>query len=597
VRARLLVPVMLLLAAGTVFAAAPANLPVYIEDSHAGSFYWLIQNLPLQRDYELVLIDAHSDASEILNSDSIREKILKAAGNNQLGSLARRWRSAGAIQSFNWIEPLMPHPIAKVWWIPAESLPEAEIAQKRQEVQQEINAHEAVAPRRDGDLDNKYEVTDLNSFPWKKIEAPVVVTIDLDFFAAQEKPEEIRPRLKRILDQVLELPNIQALTFSISRPYLVSDTQADLLLYEALRYTSRVVNASIQYEPFARAGEDRSEKAKDFYRKRLPVPHYEVENASSALRTLFLQNASRLTVTQDRQRWEALLENWQREEMIPRVSLWLDDRPKGGGTEVTVDAGRKFRLRVDHVDHSLQPRIRWNVLSAAKTMYNLTDDQGFANGAPRYIVYRDEPVDAGNDRTELDGEELIPFLDKRTGLGTLRVYCEVSYGGKVYLSSVVRLSRYRGEGYTGKLTEIFNLPYVYGSALLKVDNRTSADALQGADCSHFIIYGRRREGASIPYVDPKELLPYLEPLDRFRGFRNGIAYGDHGPIAVTPELVRRGLLLHFGKHVAAVYGDRAKSNVLTGETPVVHQLEGPPEITTFGAMAAKYGQIRVMSFR
>jgi integrase len=72
-------------------------------------------------------------------------------------------------------------------------------------------------------------------------------------------------------------------------------------------------------------------------------------------------------------------------------------------------------------------------------------------------------VDAADDTAELNGEELIPFLDKKTGLGTLRVYCEVSYGGKIYLSGVIRLSRYRGEGYTGKLTEIFNLPYVYGN--------------------------------------------------------------------------------------------------------------------------------------
>jgi hypothetical protein len=66
---------------------------------------------------------------------------------------------------------------------------------------------------------------------------------------------------------------------------------------------------------------------------------------------------------------------------------------------------------------------------------------------------------------------------------------------------------------------------------------------------------------------------------------------------VTPELLRRGLLLHFGRHVAAVYESVGRSNVLTGETLVVHQLEGFPEITTFRVMAAKYSQIRIMTFR
>jgi hypothetical protein len=66
---------------------------------------------------------------------------------------------------------------------------------------------------------------------------------------------------------------------------------------------------------------------------------------------------------------------------------------------------------------------------------------------------------------------------------------------------------------------------------------------------------------------------------------------------MTPALLRKGLLLHFGKHVAAVYGNGGKSDALTGDTLVVHQLEGPPEFTTFGAMAAKYAQIRVMTFR
>ena len=91
------------------------------------------------------------------------------------------------------------------------------------------------------------------------------------------------------------------------------------------------------------------------------------------------------------------------------------------------------------------------------------------------------------------------------------------------------------------------------------------------------------------------MLPYLELIDEFTGFHNGIAYGRRGPIAITPELIRNGLLLHFGKHVAAVYQDH--QGVLNEKTLVVHQLETYPEITTFGAFAQRYKQIRIMTFK
>src|SRR5271157_3851600 len=81
-----------MLVGGVAVARAPASLPVYVEDSHAGSFYWMIRNLPLDRDYQLVLIDAHSDASEIFGSDSIRQQFMEAAGAGQLDSLEKRWR-------------------------------------------------------------------------------------------------------------------------------------------------------------------------------------------------------------------------------------------------------------------------------------------------------------------------------------------------------------------------------------------------------------------------------------------------------------------------------------------------------------------------
>jgi len=228
--------------------------------------------------------------------------------------------------------------------------------------------------------------------------------------------------------------------------------------------------------------------------------------------------------------------------------------------------------------------------------YNLTgEDEGFAIGAPKYLVYREVAIPEPKGALDLDGKSLVPFLDKKTGWGTLRVFCELTDGHQTFLSNMVCLSRFSGSGYTGKLTEIFNLPYIYGSALLRIANKPSADARFGADCSSFIIYGRRRQGWNIPYVNPKDLLPFLEPIDEFIGFKQGIAYGRLGPIVMTPELLANGLLLHFGRHVAAVYQN--DDGVLKENTSVAHQLETYPEITTFGLLARRYKEIRIMTFK
>lgn len=580
----------------TAFAHSPANLPVYFEDAHTGSFYWIIQNVPTDADYQLVLIDAHSDASEILGSDSIRHKVAQAAGDDSLDLLVRRWRAAGVIQCFNWIEPLIPHPITKVWWVAGDHLSDEQIAARRREVGQEIDAHEMALERRAGDFREKYEVLDLNHFAKLKLDQPVIVSVDLDYFAARGEAEVARSKLDRILDIAFGFPRLKAITFAISRPYLPSAQRADVLLYDAMTSVIRVINADIYFEPFAAVGEDRSERAKEFYRQRKQVPHYEVENAPSVLRTFFLQNSSRIEVNTDKERWQALLRRWASDNRVPRLGLWVDNHREEERDQHDIPADKTFRLKIENWTATPHLQLHWKVVVSAREEYNLADEhQGFADDAPKYLLYREVTVPAADGLLDVDGKTFIPFLDRRTGWGTLRVYCEIVKDKQTFRSNVIRFSRYSGEGYTGKLTEIFNLPYVYGSALLRVQGEVGADAHYGADCSNFIIYGKRREGWKIPYVDPKDLLPYLDSVDDFVGFRNGIAYGQRGPITATPDLVERGMLLHFGKHVAAIFD--ADGGALTKQTRVVHQLETYPEITTFGALAQKYKHIRIMTFK
>ena len=143
--------------AALLVAASPAAvgvnvLPIYIEDNHAGTFYWLAQRVDLDQPCTLVHFDAHSDASGIFDSDNIRDALRNVASRQSRQTLLDRWRSEGAVQCFNWIEPLMPAPIARVIWVPAKKLSAPEIRKRAQQATALLDGHIEAAPRKSGSL-------------------------------------------------------------------------------------------------------------------------------------------------------------------------------------------------------------------------------------------------------------------------------------------------------------------------------------------------------------------------------------------------------------------------------------------------------------
>src|SRR6266545_6936788 len=141
-------------------SAAAKVLPIYIEDNHAGTFYWLAQNLDLDKPCTLILFDAHSDASGIFDSEKIRGALRNVASPQDRQALLDRWRRTGAVQCFNWIEPLMPAPIARVIWVPAEKLSSPEIRKRTQAATALLDGHIEAAPRKSGSLHESYVVSD-----------------------------------------------------------------------------------------------------------------------------------------------------------------------------------------------------------------------------------------------------------------------------------------------------------------------------------------------------------------------------------------------------------------------------------------------------
>src|SRR5262245_43729825 len=179
----------LLIAAGP--AIAGKVLPVYIEDNHAGTFYWLAQNLDLDQPCTLILFDAHSDASGIFDSDNIRDALRNVASTQDRQALLDRWRDTGAVQCFNWIEPLMPAPIAKVIWVPAGKLSKSRIQTLTQQATALLDGHLEAAPRKSGSLRESYVVSDFDNLGRRLTSnEPLIVTIDLDYFSGLTASEQ-----------------------------------------------------------------------------------------------------------------------------------------------------------------------------------------------------------------------------------------------------------------------------------------------------------------------------------------------------------------------------------------------------------------------
>src|SRR6266446_8369689 len=265
---------VLLATVGPAIAEANA-LPVYIEDNHAGTFYWLAQNIDLVQHYTLILFDGHSDASGIFDSDKIREALRTVASVEDRQTLLDRWRNHGVVQCFNWIEPLMPAPIAKVIWVPAEKLSPAEIRKRTQETTAFLDGHLEAAPRKSGSLRGSYVVSDFESLQ-KHLPPtePLVITIDLDYFAGLPVAEQ-GTAFERIWDFVIERPNLRAVTFAIPRPYLKSENEGQRLLMLALTSALSLPTAQIEFEPFLTVANDHSNLAKELMARGEKLPAFD----------------------------------------------------------------------------------------------------------------------------------------------------------------------------------------------------------------------------------------------------------------------------------------------------------------------------------
>jgi hypothetical protein len=571
----------------TAVQAADARagvLPIYIEDNHAGTFYWLAQNIDLDQSYTLVLFDAHSDASGIFDSDKIRDALRDVASNEARQELLDRWRSKGTVQCFSWIEPLMPAPIEKVIWVPAEKLSASQIRERREEATAFLDGHLEAAPRKSGSLQEAYVVSDFKRLE-KQLDPnrALIVTIDLDYFAGVADAERERA-FARIWNFVIGRPNLRAITFAISRPYLKSEDDADRLLKLALTSALSLPTAQIEFEPFLTVGNDQSELAKKLMLKGEKPPSFNIAQAPQELRARMLSERQRISVSQDSARWEQLLCTWNDE--APQVHLEVKNREPCTDNVWRVPAEESADVELVVEPWTAKPeKIEWFALTPKFWRCNLTDlsaDQvGFvANAAPR-PAWNELAINCHD--SVLPIAKIENLFDRQLHCGSVRLRARAVFDGRVRETPVMELRRFVGSGFRAAITEQFGLPYLFGSGELSEASNTGPETNLGADCANFVLYALRRQGHRIPWSDPKRLRKHVDLVARS---------ATPGTPRITAEDLQRGTIIHLGTHVAAIIDDREPIGVVDENDLVAHQLPGAPELVTLGELLRERGKNR-----
>jgi Bacterial capsule synthesis protein PGA_cap len=562
----------LLIAANT----AAKVLPIYIEDNHAGTFYWLAQNLDLDQPCTLILFDAHSDASGIFDSDKIRDALRNVASPQDRQALLDRWRSKGAVQCFNWIEPLMPAPFAKVIWVPAEKLSASEIGERTQEATALLDGHLEAAPRQSGSLRESYVVSNLASLEKHLTpNQPLVVTIDLDYFAGFSGAEQ-ETAFARIWNFVIERRNLRAITFAISRPYLKDEDQAYRLLELALNSALSLPTANIEFAPFITVANDHSNLAKKLMARGEKPPAFDLAQAPQELRALILSERQRVVVRNDALRWQQLLRTWDDE--APRLHLEIKDRQASTDNVWRIPADEPDEVVLVTEPWTAKPeKIEWFVLTPKYSRCNVTDlsvDQvGFVANAASCPAWNELLIDYRGQ--VLPTNKIDGLFDRQWHCGSLRLRARAVVDGKIRETPVMELRRLNGTGFRAAISEQFGLPYLFGSGELSENSDTGPETNLGADCANFVIYALRRRGQRVPWSDPKRLRDHLELVARSAA---------PSTAKIGAEDLERGIVVHLGTHVAAMMEDRSPVGILDENDLVAHQLGGAPEILTLGQL-------------
>jgi hypothetical protein len=232
--------------------------------------------------------------------------------------------------------------------------------------------------------------------------------------------------------------------------------------------------------------------------------------------------------------------------------------------------------------------LRWNRIEPA--VADMSNGATPADFHFHPIDYRATPIDDAGGKGSLVAD-VRPTLtpDHGDGVGTMRYQLVALQGERVIASAgpearrgrgsggltdaVMRVSIRRDDTYLGYLTEMYNQPYIWASAGLS--NRShQSEHLEGSDCADFLVYGKRRMGASYAYT----WTGGLPKITRLLGAGTRGADGIYRDKAGKPlPFTQPGDLVLFPRHVGALAVDRGELGVLDDQDLMMHTLFDSPK--------------------
>ncbi len=549
-------------------AEARQVLPVFLSDNHAETAGWITRNFDLDAPHTLVLVDAHSDASAVERSEEMREAMRRVPSEEERARRVENWRMTGRLQAFNWIEPLMPRPLDKVVWMAAPSLESGEFALKTREAAESLDGRLEVEPRSSGSFASRWETKDLLGFhEWQPGGRQIILAIDLDWFAAMA-PADRERHFSAIWERAMDWPGLAGVAFSVSRPWLTDDAEADALVSLVIDVVRHTRGAHLELDASVDDRPDDSLKAAE---SDTEVTRWDFAKASPVLRMKLQSLGKRLSIT-DRNR------NWS-------VSPWREDAgtarlvPADG--EIDCDhvwrypRGKEPILRVD-APADATGRTRWHLLEPVRDAYDLLPETGlgkaFSASAARWIYEKPRQV------AETQDFQLDPATWSRESGGRFLIGAECETPRGWIPAPAIEIRVRTADGFRGSLSECGGMPYVFGIAGVSETDLGGVEAGWGSDCANLLISAWRRHGIGLPWGDPGILRDWLEAI------AEDVGVSDH--VEISQGQIARGIAIDFGKHVAAVWEDVKPQGILGGNDLVMHHLGGKPEIVALETLAA-----------
>ncbi|MBN2771322.1 MAG: CapA family protein [Spirochaetes bacterium] len=546
-------------------------IPVYFSDNHGGSFYFIADNVDYRKKYTLLLFDMHSDARSIPNSDFMREVLLSSTYDN-VYPVFTSWNERGIVQCYNWIEPLLPAPIDKVIWVPSQSLTASEKHTLKEKVRRLINAETHSYAREVEDLSPVYSILSFEELKKTDLGSkPVICSIDLDYCARLSSKEG-----DKSLDRIYEFisgSNLHILTHAISQPYLKNMRQGHLLLYRALRNSLNIINSRIVFDPHYNVSDDRSDLATAHTKNNIITSYYSIYNSPPLLQSLIVNNIHRLNIPDGNPALQRTVSIWEKKYSRAKISI------NGISAESSFLAREKYTLALSKSTYPVT-RVSWKSQSPVHDSYNLSGHDLFAKGAPSVVYMKDRLLKTGTDTT-LQQNEIQQLFDPVLHCGTVRIFAEIEYGDSdVVRSNMLTISQRSGNSYTGKISELMNQPYIFGSSYMLNRKDISNNKNWGTECTTFLIYGMDVSAEKKPYNDPFYFDKNLNTAYTGISLKQGLVYSSGKPVMLQKENIENGVILDLGMHFAAVYKDKEPYGTLDLSDHVVHHLETYPQLTS-----------------